>query len=166
MDMLGHIIWTMQDARRRTLKLLGDIADPVLCWRPSEDSNSIGSIAIHIARVEDALSAGSLGFGEEIFLSDQWHNKLKLANDDWGWGFDTLKTSEQPSVELLVAYLNAVRAHTFPHIQQLTSMRLGAEVPGRRIRTVAQALSFVVNEELQHLGQMDYLRGLKAVIDA
>lgn len=162
MDTRTHIMWTMEDARRRTLKFLEDMPQSILSWRPSDNSNSIGSITIHIARVEDALSVGSLGLNEQIFATHEWHQQLRLSKDDWGWGFDALPASQQPGVELLVSYLHAVRERTLPFIQALSPERLQEEVPGRRIRTVAQSLSFIVNEELQHLGQMDYLKGLIA----
>ena len=166
MDTLEHIIWTMEDARSRTLKLVTTMSQDVLRWRPCDTCNSIGATAIHIGRVEDALSVGSLGLSAQIFQEQGWHQKLGLADDDWGWGFDGLSEASQPSADLLGGYLNAVRERTAPFIQGLKPARLAEEVPGRRVRTVAQSLSFIVNEELQHLGQMDYIRGMKEAMGA
>ena len=165
MNVIEHQAWVLEDGRSRTLKILNELSQDDLRWRACATCNSIGSIAIHIGRVEDVLSLGALGLTEQLWQSQGWHQKLGLAEDDWGWGFDNLGQSSQPDLRELVSYLEAVRGRTLPALKAMPSNRLDREVPGRRVRTVAQTLAFILNEELQHLGQIDYIRGMKQALE-
>ena len=166
MNPVEHLVWVVEDARDRTLKLLGEVPQEAFRWRPCETCNSIGSMAIHIGRVEDVLSSGALGLAGQLWQGQGWHQKLGLADDDWGWGFDKLAQAAQPSPQAVVEYLQAAQARTLPALRALSPARLDDEVPGRMVRTVAQTIAAIVNEELQHLGQMDYVRGLREGLGA
>ena len=160
MESIEHLVWVLEDARNRTLRFMGDVSQEEFRWRPCGTCNSIGSMAIHIGRVEDVLVGNALALSGQLWQGQGWHQKLGLADDDWGWGFDNL-TSGQPTPEAVVEYLKAARDRTMPAFRALPRERLDDEVQGRVVRTVAQTVLFVAIEELQHLGQMDYLRGMK-----
>jgi uncharacterized damage-inducible protein DinB len=49
---IGRMLWMMEDARRRTLKVLDGIEQPAIDWQPPANGNSIGTLLYHIAAIE------------------------------------------------------------------------------------------------------------------
>jgi uncharacterized damage-inducible protein DinB len=49
---IGRAVWMLQDARRRTLKLLEGLPEDVLDWTPPGSGNAVGSLLYHIAAIE------------------------------------------------------------------------------------------------------------------
>ncbi len=161
MELAAYLVWALEDTRGRTVKFMGEVTQEEFRWRPGPNCNSIGSMAIHIGKVEDVVSGRPLGFAATVWQSGGWAKKLGVAEDDWGWGFDKLTPAAQVTPQAVLEYLNAVHARVIPAIKALTPAKLDEEVKGRTPRTVSQALWTLATEELQHLGQMDYLRGMK-----
>jgi len=166
MDLIEHLVWSLEDTRQRTLKLLGEVSQEEFGWRPCGTCNSIGSIAIHIGRVEDAVANNALGLGGLLWQTQGWNEKFGMPADDWGWAFDKQAPGSQATPQRVAEYLNVVRGRTLPALRALPPARLDEMTRGRQPRTVAQSLAFITVEELQHLGQMDYLKGMKRSMGA
>ena len=49
---IGRWLWSLQDARARTLRDLKRVTGEMVDWRPDEIHSSIGSILYHIATIE------------------------------------------------------------------------------------------------------------------
>ena len=50
---IGRWLWALQDTRRRTKQLLGDLVEPwMIDWVPHAKANSIGTLLYHIAAIE------------------------------------------------------------------------------------------------------------------
>ena len=156
-----HLSWFLEDTRGRTLKLLDDVSQEEFTWRPCPSCNSIASMGIHIGRVEDVLGSRALGLDGQLWKQDGWGEKLGLGEDDWGWGFDAQAPSVQKAPGDVGDYLRALQERSLPALRSMSPNRLDEEVPGRNPRTVGEWLAFIASEELQHLGQMDYVRGMK-----
>ncbi len=62
-----------------------------LVWRPKPESNSIGWITWHLARVLDKLVSPIIG-EEQLWLQDRWHTEFNRPPhpDDTGWNLLTL----------------------------------------------------------------------------
>jgi len=55
---IARWLWTLDDARQRTLAQLADLPSTYLDWTPSAGGNSIGTLLYHLAAIEaDWLSA-------------------------------------------------------------------------------------------------------------
>ena len=50
---IGRWLWALEEVRRRTVGLVGDLDQATVDWRgPDEEENSIGSLLYHIALIE------------------------------------------------------------------------------------------------------------------
>jgi uncharacterized damage-inducible protein DinB len=49
---IGRMLWMMEDARHRTLKVLDGIEQDTMDWQPPANGNSIGTLLYHIAAIE------------------------------------------------------------------------------------------------------------------
>lgn len=49
---VGQMLWSLEDTRRRTLNVLKDISQAVIDWIPPHEHNSIGTLLYHIPLIE------------------------------------------------------------------------------------------------------------------
>jgi uncharacterized damage-inducible protein DinB len=49
---IGRMLWMLEDARHRTLKVLDGIEQTAMDWQPPANGNSIGTVLYHIAAIE------------------------------------------------------------------------------------------------------------------
>jgi len=49
---IGRWLWAFQDTRRRTLRELDGLTQPIIDWLPENDESSIGTVLYHIALIE------------------------------------------------------------------------------------------------------------------
>ncbi len=134
--------------------------------RPHPDCNSMGWLAWHLTRVQDDHIADLMG-EEEFWIADEWHARFDRPPDpgDIGWGH----TSEQvaafrsPNVETLLGYHRAVLERTRRYIAALPDEELDRELDEpwfQPLPTVGVRIVSVLSDDLQHAGQVAYLRGL------
>lgn len=134
--------------------------------QPNPDCNSMGWLAWHLTRVQDDHVADLMG-EEQLWAADGWHARFKRSPDptDVGWGH----TSEQvaafrsPDVETLLGYHRAVLERTKAYIAALPDAELGRELDEpwfQPLPTVGVRLVSIMDDNLQHAGQVAYLRGL------
>ena len=70
---------TLEDYRRRLYRTLDGLTFDELNWRPNPGANSIAFVVWHTSRVEDRLSQVFCQGVPDIWVSDQWHQRLDLA---------------------------------------------------------------------------------------
>ena len=144
-------------------KALDGLTTEDLNYRPSHDTNSMGWLAWHLTRTQDRAFAEIIG-EEQIWMKEQWYAKFNRAPDpsDSGFGHksEDVVAFKSPDVETLIGYHRAVLERSKRCIEKLTAAELGRKLDHPRFPTVEARLVAVLNDDLQHLGQIAYLRGL------
>ncbi|KQQ39416.1 mycothiol transferase [Nocardioides sp. Leaf307] len=135
-----------------------------LAHRPGADANPIGWLVWHAARVQDDHVAGVADL-EQVWTAQGFARRFDLPYDDAAIGYG--QSGEEvgalrTEADLLVEYLRAVHTQTTAYVATL-----GAEDLDRVVDehwdppvTLAVRLVSVVNDDLQHVGQAAYVRGL------
>ncbi|MEH0930275.1 mycothiol transferase [Micromonospora sp. CPCC 205558] len=133
--------------------------------QPAPGANSIGWLVWHLTRVQDHHVAEVLD-AEQIWVSGDWAGRFGLAADpdDTGYGHSPAKvaTVRPESPQALVDYYEAVAARTGSFLAGLAPADLDRVVDEAWDPpvTLGVRLVSVVEDDLQHVGQAAYLRGL------
>ncbi len=139
--------------------------------QPDPDSNPIGWLMWHLSRTQDRLVAVVQGLEEEWF-SGSWYEKFGRDPNPRGRDTGRGQTPEEmrafraPNVATLSAYYEKVRARTNAFLDSLTDADLerpvpkpGASATGETV-PMTERLSDLIRDNVQHTGQIAYLRGL------
>ena len=133
--------------------------------RPSEGANSIGWLVWHLTRVQDDHVADAFEF-DQVWLSQDWQKRfgLDLPRHDTGYGHGSAKVARVrvDSGDLLTGYYDAVHEQTLRALRGLTATDLERVVDTRWDPPVSLGVRLVsvLSDDLQHIGQAAYLRGL------
>lgn len=136
-----------------------------LHYRPSPDANSIAWLVWHLTRVQDDHVADASG-GDQVWLSQDWEKRfgLGLPRHDTGFGHSAAKVDKVrvDSADLLTGYYDAVHEQTLAYVRGLTGKDLERIVDERWDPpvTLGVRLVSVLADDLQHVGQAAYVRGL------
>jgi hypothetical protein len=138
-----------------------------LCWRPEGRGNSIAWLVWHLTRIQDDHLADAAG-EEQVWTAQGWMQRFGLPFDAAATGYG--HTSEEVdavrvgSADLLSDYHRAVHEQT---VRQLGSWdddkaldRVVDDSWDPPV-TLAVRLVSVLSDNLQHIGQARYLRGLQ-----
>ena len=137
-----------------------------LARQPGLDSNPIGWLMWHLTRVQDNhLSA--MEESEHVWLRDRWHERFGRGDDasDRGRGHtsDEVREFRSPGVDVLLAYYKAVRGRTDAFLETVSDEDLDRQVPnvtGDGTVPMRVRLEMTLVDNIQHSGQIAYLRGL------
>jgi len=135
-----------------------------LAFRPEPQSNSIAWLIWHLARLQDDHVAALEG-SEQVWTVNGWFERfaLPLNPADTGFGHDpgavAVVTADATS---LLGYFEDVHASTLTFVKSLTEADLARVIdsdwdPPVRLGT---RLVSVVVDDLQHVGQAAYVRGI------
>jgi len=145
---------------------LNGVTQDDLDQQPRPDCNSMGWLAWHLTRVQDDHIADLMG-EEQLWLKDGWSAKFNRAPDprDIGWGHTSEEVSSfrSPDVATLLGYYRAVLERTKRYIAALTPNDLDRELNEpwfQPLPTVGVRLVSILSDDLQHAGQIAYVRGL------
>ena len=126
-------------------------------------SNPIGWLTMHLTRVQDGVLSRAQGRGNE-WDEGGWGDRFGIHGEVPQWSPENVHTFDPKDAETLMAYWTAVRARTDQYVGGLKAADLDRELPparpGAPQMTVAQALALVLGDNVQHIGQIAYLRGL------
>ena len=134
-----------------------------LRWRPGSEANHIGWILWHIARVEDFWVQFFIQRKLEMWERDGWHGKFGLPTRDNGFGHTPQQVRDFPDLDLdeLMNYWRAVRPGTLEYVDTLNPDQLELVPRERRPEMSVNAiLHQIIGEFYQHLGHIDYIKGL------
>ncbi|MGB3955715.1 MAG: DinB family protein [Brooklawnia sp.] len=135
----------------------------LLLWQPKPEANSIGWLAWHIGRCEDAQVAAIAG-EPDVYSQQGWVDRVDLPYRDHeiGYGHTPAQVREFRITDpaLLTDYYAAVHEATLRLLADLTADDLDRLVDDPFQVSVGVRLVSVVNDVTQHLGQIGYLRGL------
>lgn len=135
-----------------------------LAHRPDEESNSIAWLAWHLTRVQDQV-VSSLSGREPVWTEQGWFDRFGLALDpsDAGYGHDAAMVGvvKSPAAQLL-DYFEDVHRRTVGWMRSLDDASLSKVLDGTSVppATVESKLVAVIVDDLQHVGQAAYVRGL------
>jgi hypothetical protein len=135
-----------------------------LSFRPDGNSNSISWLLWHTARVQDDHVAGAAGT-EQVWMADGWYERfgLPFPPSAHGYGQSSTEVGQvRVDAALLGDYYDAVHAATVAFVQSLGAEDLERIVDPRFDPpvTLGVRLVSILADNLQHVGQAAYLRGL------
>lgn len=139
-------------------------------YRPDADANSIAWLVWHTARVQDAQVA-PLAETPQVWHAGGWAQRLALPFDADATGYG--QSSEQVGaldapVQMLLDYYDAVAERTGEYLRSLTASDLDVVVDERWDPPVTRGVRLVsiLADDLQHVGQAAYVRGLVSRLPA
>ncbi|TDC32070.1 DUF664 domain-containing protein [Micromonospora sp. KC213] len=136
-----------------------------LRWSPRPGANPVGWLVWHLTRIQDDHVADLLG-EEQIWAGDGWADRFGLTADphDTGYGHtpEQVAAVRPESAEALVDYYETVAARTCAFLAGLAPTELDRVVDEAWDPpvTLGVRLISVAEDDLQHVGQAAYLRGL------
>lgn len=136
-----------------------------LTSRPTPEANSIGWLIWHVARIQDDHVAELLG-ADQIWVGGDWARRFGLAADPSNTGYG--HTAEEVAAvhpdgpDVLVGYFSAVYERTLAMLRDVSDADLDRVVDRRWDPpvTLGVRLVSVAEDNLQHVGQAAYVRGL------
>jgi uncharacterized damage-inducible protein DinB len=157
------------DAFGRITEEVGDtvegLSEEQLAFRPGTGANSIAWLVWHLVRVQDNHVAEAAG-EPEIWLEDGWADRFGLSLDpaDTGYGHSVDDVAKvRASAELLTGYADAVGERSRRYLSSLDDEALDRVVDERWDPpvTLGVRLVSVIGDDMAHLGQAQYVRGLQ-----
>jgi hypothetical protein len=147
--------------------VLHGLSEDDLNWQPSHDCNSIGWLAWHLTRQQDAQISALMG-EEQLWNKDGWHSKFNRPDDpkDIGFGHtpEQVAAFKSPDVQTLLDYHRAVLERSKRYFLFLTKNELDRELDEPRFQplpTVGVRLVSIMDDAVIHAGQAAYVRGLR-----
>ena len=151
-------------------RALDGLTEDELCWRPTLESNAIDWMVWHMARVEDNLINVVLQNRDPIWQRDGWGKRLGIATASAGAGMKMaeIRTMGRIDVPLAMEYYDSVRRETsryFENVMREADLSRVIEHTNFRGWTGGRILGRLLCEEAEHLGQIEYLRGMMRGLD-
>ncbi|MEV1314882.1 hypothetical protein C7C45_02150 [Micromonospora arborensis] len=136
-----------------------------LRWAPGPGANSTGWLVWHLTRVQDHHVADLLDV-EQVWVSGDWAGRFGLAADpdDTGYGHSAAQVAavRPESAQALIDYYEAVSSRTGSFLAGLRPADLDRVVDEAWDPpvTLGVRLVSIAEDDLQHVGQAAYVRGL------
>ena len=136
-----------------------------LAFRPYPEGNSIAWLVWHLSRIQDDHVAGVAGT-KQVWQSGDWAPQFGLpaGSMEHGYGHtpDRVAAIIVESAEVLTAYYDAVHEQTIRFVAGLTDADLPTVVDERWDPpvTLAVRVMSVISDDLQHVGQAAFIRGI------
>ena len=163
-DMLADGYNRIVDVMERVLK---GLTEDDLNWQPSPDCNSIGWLAWHLTRQQDAQISSLMG-EEQLWTKDGWHAKFNRPSDPRDVGFGQtpkqVASFKSPGVDTLLAYNKAVVERSKAYFNTMSKSDLDRELNEpmfQPLPTVGVRLISIMDDSVLHAGQAAYVRGLR-----
>jgi len=135
-----------------------------LAFRPDADANSIGWLVWHLTRVQDDHVADVAG-AAQLWTAAGWVERFRLPFDVGaiGYGQSSQEVGQvRATAGMLAGYQDAVHGSTVEYLATLRDEDYDRVVDERWDPpvTLGVRLVSVIGDDLQHLGQAAYVRGL------
>ncbi|HEY6203691.1 MAG TPA: DinB family protein [Candidatus Limnocylindria bacterium] len=165
---MSTIIELLKAKRRQTgerlLKVVDDLSDLQLGWRPAPRAHSIGFTLWHAARADDNvqadLSERALEWVTGGYAKRWGHPERGVGT---GWEDERSAALTLPPKAELLEYAGRVFHAVDAAVSALDEVRLGEVVPSRFMSepsTRAEVLLVSLSHDNRHLGEMEYIKGL------
>lgn len=145
--------------------VLDDLKRDHLTYRIDPDANTIAWLIWHLARVQDDHIADVAG-AEQAWISAGWHERFGLPFEPgvigYGQSPDDVGRVRVDDPQLLLDYYDAVHARTLEYVSGLNDDALDRVVDTRWDPpvTLGVRLVSVIEDDLQHVGQAAYVKGV------
>lgn len=164
MDVAGLLADAFDRIREEVHAVLDGVQQGYLTFQPDHDSNTIAWLVWHLTRIQDDHVAAGAGRGQ-TWIVDGWNERFRLPFDDpdTGYGHGPKEVlAVTATSEVLTGYHDAVHHATMQFVRTLDDAALDRVVDERWDPpvTLAVRLVSVISDDLQHVGQAAYLRGL------
>ena len=132
---------------------------------PAPGANTVGWLVWHLTRVQDDHVAEVAG-RPQVWAEGDWARRFGLdpASTDtgYGWSAEQVAALRPESADVLVAYYQAVAERTTAFLATLTEADLDRVVDERWDPpvTLGVRLVSVADDDLEHVGQAAYVRGI------
>ena len=163
MDVADVLVDGLARVREGVERVLDGVGD-ALTWQPDPQANTIAWLVWHLTRAQDAQVADVAG-AQQSWTAGGWQQRLALPLDahDTGYGH----TPEQVRAvvadpDLLLGYHREVHDRSTAWVRTLTPPDLDRIVDTRWDPPVSLGVRLVsvLDDDMQHVGQAAYLRGL------
>jgi hypothetical protein len=137
-----------------------------LRWSPAPGANSVGWLVWHLTRVQDHHVAELLD-QDQVWVGGNWAGRFGLdadpANTGYAHSAEQVAAVRPDSPKVLIDYYDAVAARTRDLLRDLTPEDLDRVVDDRWDPpvTLGVRLVSVLDDDIQHVGQAAYVRGLQ-----
>ncbi len=151
--------------RDSTVRVLDGLSEEELTFRPGAEANSIAWLAWHLTRVQDDHLADAAS-SEQVWTAGGWAREFALPFPDEETGYamssDEVAAVRGVSADRLAAYHEAVHDRTIEFLDSLGDDDLDRVVDESWDPpvTLGVRLVSVVSDDLQHVGQAGFVRGL------
>lgn len=142
-----------------------DLDADALAYRPDPGGNSIAWLVWHATRVQDD-HVSEIAARDQAWLSEGWADRfaLPLERGDTGYGHTSSQVDavRPDAPDILVGYHEAVVERTFAYLETVDAAELDRIIDERWDPPVSVGVRLVsvVNDQMQHLGQAAYVRGM------
>ncbi|MBV9659780.1 MAG: DUF664 domain-containing protein [Acidimicrobiales bacterium] len=150
--------------REEVVSVLDGLEARYVTWRADPEANTIAWLVWHLTRIQDDHVAGAFGV-DQLWTRDGWVARFGLPFDpaETGYGQDHAAVGEvDVPADVLASYHEAVAERTITVLCGVDDDDLDRIVDDRWDPpvTLAVRLVSVIVDDLQHLGQAAYIRGL------
>lgn len=163
-DLNVFIVDRLDAAYRWVERLSEGITDEQFYYQPTPDSNSIAWLVWHLSRWRDRIS-GSVAEETEVWISEGWAQRYGMAEERTGLG-DTPEqvASFRVPRDQVLGYADAAHRAIVRRVLALTPEQFEqpAEYTPGNLRPAWQVLAGVIGDSTEHVGQINYLRGMTA----
>ena len=134
---------------------------------PAPGANTVGWLVWHLTRVQDDHVAEVAG-RPQVWQEGDWAPRFGLdsgaMDTGYGWSAEQVAALRPDSADVLVAYCDAVAERTAAFFATLTDADLDRVVDDRWDPpvTLGVRLVSVADDDLEHVGQAAYVRGIRA----
>jgi hypothetical protein len=132
---------------------------------PAPGANTVGWLTWHLSRIQDSHIAELLD-REQVYVTGDWGPRFGLISDpaDTGYGHtdDQVLAVRPENAQVVIGYYDAVAAATRVLLDAVTDEELGRVVDESWDPpvTLGVRLVSVLDDDLQHVGQAAYGRGI------
>ena len=161
----------LNEAFEKLKRALDGLSEDELHWRPALESNTIDWMVWHMARVEDNWVNVRMRESESIWDRDGWAERTRVDEPSNGFGLTGEAIRAMPAFDVpkVMEYYSAVREGTRNYFaNEMQEEDLKKEITHPRYDPVSYAwiLGHLLCEEAEHLGQIEYLRGMMRGLNA
>ena len=158
-DALGRINLILHRA-------MDGIPAETLNTQPAAEANSMSWLAWHLCRVQDRHISDLLEL-PQLWVADGWHTKFGMAKDEkeTGTGHSPAQVEalQVDSADLPLGYADAVYERAKQYLATVKPADLDSAINEPQydpLPTVGVRLVSIISDNIQHAGQVMYVRGL------
>ena len=145
-------------------RAMEDLTTEDLRKQPAGDgSNPIGWLVWHLTRTRDNIVASIVG-EPSVWDREGWGTRFGMEGELPRFAPDTVHTSDPKDFATLTGYFDAVAEQTAKSVAGIAESEMDrmveSTIPGRPAQPLRSRLAVILNDNVQHIGQVAYLRGL------